>query len=132
MSRAPTVIGGLAVVMLAALVEEEAPRARPSPSGEAAKARILEGYGRLPLRFERVEGQARYVSRGAGYTMYVAPTEMVLSLRKGDGPRSVSSALLRVKLLQSRSDPEMQGLDELPGKANCNCLAPWACFTRSS
>ena len=89
MKRASAVIGiGLAVVMLAALGEGDAPRTRPSPPGEAAKARILEGYGRLPLRFERSEGEAagpaRYVSRGQGYTMFVAPTEMVLSLRKAN------------------------------------------------
>ena len=126
--------GGLTLVMLAVLGEGDPPRSL-SPAHET-KGRILEGYGRLPLRFERDEGQAqgpaRYVSRGPGYTMFVTPTEMVLSLRKGDGQRmergllpssegrrrSVGAAVLRVKLLRSRSHAEVQGLEELPGTAN--------------
>ena len=90
MTRASAVIVvGLAVVMLPARGESEAPGTSSSSSfGERAKARILEGYGRLPLRFERSEGQARYVSRGPGYTMFVMPTEMVLSLQQGNRQRT--------------------------------------------
>ena len=68
MKRASAVIAvGLAVVMLPARGAGEAPGTSPSSSpGEGAKARLLEGYGRLPLRFERSEGRARYVSRGPG------------------------------------------------------------------
>ena len=122
MKRASAVIVvGLAVVMLPARGAGEAPGTSSSSSpGEGAKARILEGYGRLPLRFERSEGQARYVSRGPGYTMFVMPTEMVLSLQQGNRQRTEPlprPAVLRVKLLKARS-AEMQGLDELPGKAN--------------
>jgi hypothetical protein len=122
MKRASAVIGvGLAVVMLPARGTGEAPGTSSSSSlGEGAKARILEGYGRLPLRFERSEGRARYVSRGPGYTMFVMPTEMVLSLQQGTRQRTEPlprPAVLRVKLLKARS-AEMQGLDELPGKAN--------------
>jgi hypothetical protein len=122
MKRASAVIVvGLAVVMLPARGDGEAPGTSPSSSpGEGAKARILEGYGRLPLRFERSEGRARYVSRGPGYTMFVMPTEMVLSLQKGNRQRTEPGArpeVLRVKLLKARS-AEMEGLDELPGKAN--------------
>jgi hypothetical protein len=75
-------------------------------------SRVQADYGRLPLAFERNEGQvagpARYLSRGHGYTVFVAPTEMVLSLRtqslRGTDPNdraSVRTSLLRVKLVKS-------------------------------
>ena len=51
--------------------------------------------------------------------MFVMPTEMVLSLQQGTGAEEPlpRPAVLRVKLLKARS-AEMEGLDELPGKAN--------------
>ena len=42
-------------------------------------------YGRLPLSFEANRGQTSaqvdFVSRGSGYTLFVTPTEAVLTLR---------------------------------------------------
>lgn len=106
--------------------------AAPLLAAEDSTIRIMDEYGRLPLRFERNEGQAggpvRYLSRGPGYTMSVTPTEMVLSLREGNEqrgeaplPRSGARgrvAVLRVKLLGGRGEAEVEGLKELPGKAH--------------
>src|SRR5436309_1938486 len=45
-------------------------------------------FGRLPMQFEvnrgQTDGQVRYLARGRGYTLFLAPTESVLSLRKFD------------------------------------------------
>src|SRR5438132_1653917 len=43
-------------------------------------------FGQLPLQFELNRGQtdaeARYLARGPGYTFFLTPSEVVLSLRK--------------------------------------------------
>jgi len=78
----------------------------------------MEAFGRLPLRFERIEGRATeqpsYLARGTGYTVFVLPAEMVLWLRSANG----RTAVLRVRLLGARSPVEIEGLDELPGSSN--------------
>src|SRR6267378_4498354 len=57
-------------------------------SGSTARnqdARWPEAYGKLPLSFEENVGQTaqevRYVSRGAGYKLFLTPQEAVLTLR---------------------------------------------------
>jgi hypothetical protein len=109
---------------------------------EGLRARIVESYGKLPLRFERNEGQAdrgasvapadraRYLARGPGYAMFVTPTAMVLSLVDGAEPlparhlargaagRPGRASVLRVELVKARADAEVEGLEELPGKTN--------------
>jgi Beta-propeller repeat len=53
----------------------------PSP---VAKARAIKGYGKLPLSFEANRGQTdprvKFLSRGAGYTLFLTGDEAVLSL----------------------------------------------------
>jgi len=53
----------------------------PSPG---ARARASEGYGRLPLSFEanrgQTDGRVKFLSRGAGYTLFLTGDEAVLSL----------------------------------------------------
>src|SRR5262249_48700225 len=64
----------------------EGAQATPDP---AARARALETYGKLPLSFEKNEGQTdgrvRYFTRGRGYGFFLTPTEVVFSLR-GSAP----------------------------------------------
>jgi hypothetical protein len=56
----------------------------PEPDG-AGKARIVENYGKLPLSFEKNQGQTDekvgFLSRGGGYTLFLTPDEAVLALR---------------------------------------------------
>ncbi|HEY0174282.1 MAG TPA: SBBP repeat-containing protein [Pyrinomonadaceae bacterium] len=55
---------------------------------EAARVRMLETYGRLPLRFEANRGQsareAGFLARGSGYTLFLTKTGAVLRLRKAE------------------------------------------------
>src|ERR1043165_7863671 len=48
-------------------------------------------YGRLPLSFEANHGQTnadvQFLSRGAGYTLFLMPTKAVLSLESGSRDR---------------------------------------------
>ncbi len=61
---------------------------RPSQADPAARARLVKGYGRLPLRFEANSGQTdarvKFLSRGRGYTMFLTADEAVISLRSQD------------------------------------------------
>ncbi len=58
---------------------------RPSQADPGARARLVNNYGRLPLRFEANSGQTdarvKFLSRGRGYTMFLTGDEAVLSLR---------------------------------------------------
>ncbi len=105
------------------------------PSQTLAK----EAYGKLPLSFEANQGQAdsqvKFLSRGGGYSLFLSPTEAVFSLtrhsvRKPDC-RSLGSqealldersttvtSVVRMKLIGANPAPQIEGLDELPGKSN--------------
>ena len=107
----------------------------------AAKARLSSSYGKLPISFEPNQGQTagvvQYLARGAGYTLFLTPGEMVLTLhaslpgtRKPDGapmpPAIVPPALegaekpaaVRMRLIGSNKHAQALGVDMLPGKSN--------------
>ena len=109
-------------------------RAEPGP-------KVVESYGQLPLSFEANHGQTdpqvNFLSRGNGYTLFLTPTEAVLTLRKAtnlppqhrtgaalatEQPEEARAAteptVLRMKLLGANRDPQVVGLDELAGKSN--------------
>jgi hypothetical protein len=108
---------------------------------EPDSTRINETYGKLPLYFERNAGQTdsqvSFLARGSGYTLFLTrQAETVLVLRKPE-PRqtplpdirlsspnieperanSGPAAVVRIKLVGARPEA-VEGLDELPGKAN--------------
>jgi len=88
------------------------------------KVRIAEAYGRQPLAFEANHGQTdahvQFVSRGAGYTLFLTSTEAVLTLRKAppETNERTQTTLLRMKLVDSNPAPRVSQDDELPGKSN--------------
>src|SRR3954453_10211362 len=106
----------------------------------AARARLSSSYGKLPISFEPNQGQTagvvQYLARGAGYTLFLTPREMVLTLhaslpgaRKPHGaampstimPPSVEgaekSAAVRMQLIGSNKRAQALGVDPLPGKS---------------
>ncbi len=59
----------------------------PLPSGKPAEqARLVEGYGKLPLSFEANQGQTaeevKFITRGPGYALFLKPDEAVLTMTK--------------------------------------------------
>jgi len=117
--------------------DDSYPRRALGPMRTAVRSplapRIVESYGKLPLSFEANEGQAdgqvRFLSRGRGYTLFLAGTEAVLALRQpqrtrresfmpSSAPSASSAVQLRLRLLGANPSPEVVGLDELPGKSN--------------
>jgi hypothetical protein len=73
----------------------------PPKPGTAAQARIVEGYGKLPLSFEANQGQTdaqvKFLSRGPGYSLFLTPTEAVLSLRKSSSSGDTKSKVCSPK-----------------------------------
>lgn len=115
--------------------QHSASRARSNtPTG----ATFAETFSRLPLSFEENLGQTdprvKFLSRGPGYTLFLAGNEAVLSLQQkkahkaaqpivGDPSRAVPSKTattqaLRMKLLGANSRADIRGVGELPGKTN--------------
>ncbi|HEX8285968.1 MAG TPA: FG-GAP-like repeat-containing protein [Pyrinomonadaceae bacterium] len=105
---------------------------RPSkPEHDGAAARLSEGYGELPLRFEANRGQSsgrvKFIARGSGYTLFLAGTGAVLRLRgaeaaggEGDGSGEARrrEATLGFRLEGANRSPKIDGLSELPGRSN--------------
>ena len=102
------------------------------------QARLLQSYGKLPLSFEANRGQTdkqvKFLSRGAGYALFLTPTEAVLSLKAETGqrtkkesvlpvsnePKSAASkaAVVRIRLEHATGKTKVSGIDELAGKSN--------------
>ena len=102
-------------------------------------AMIVKGYGDLPLVFEANQGQTdppvNFLSRGAGYSLFLTPNEAVLSLREGprqgapmpaqkaralpdETSQHSNSSVLRMKLVGANVKAQVIGQDELGGKSN--------------
>jgi hypothetical protein len=115
---------------------------------KAPGAQALETYGRIPLSFEanhgQVESSVDFVARGAGYALFIKPTEAVFALRNSDcgkrhedgaehplktdttnpeaDPQSTicnpQSKVLRMKLAGADASAAAEGAEELAGKVN--------------
>src|SRR5881628_2256148 len=91
-TRRITVAGVKGMILLLALAQAScAPAPAPRTSTEipqATKPQVLAAYGKLPLSFEANQGQTdpqvKFLSRANGYTLFLTPTEAVLTLTKED------------------------------------------------
>lgn len=104
--------------------------AAPSLLDEASQAKILDTYGNLPLSFEANQGQTdnqvKFLSRGRGYGLFLTATEALLVLNKPAAPTNEDAenlnasepALLRLQLVGANPQPQVTGLEALPGKVN--------------
>ena len=101
----------LAILLLAGWAAPASPADAPT--------RAWEAYGKLGFRFEpnhgQTDSQVRFLSRGPGYTLFLTPAEVVLSLK----PKRPSGrpATLRLKMLGA-NPAEVVGEAELPGKSH--------------
>jgi len=110
--------------------------------GQTTQARVSETYGKLPLSFEANQGQTdpqvKFLFRAHGYSLFLTPTEAVLALNSPQStPRpqraiadpisassatsavkSSSAAVVRMKLVGANPEPQVAGVEELPGKVN--------------
>lgn len=107
------------------------------------KAKVAEGYGRLPISFEKNVGQAdartQFLVRGRSYALYLADSETILAFRKnemraeseaGEGSphktgakrrraRTVEqSSVVRMRLVGARRDAETFSEGAESGRSN--------------
>jgi len=110
-------------------------------SYRSQQVRLMEAYDKLPLSFEANQGQAdsrvKFLGRGRGYTVFVAPTEALLALRQPSAkedaksqtrnskhearmanPESRNAAWLHMKLVGANPAAQLSGLTELSGRSN--------------
>src|SRR5205814_1626160 len=95
--------------------------------------KIGEVYGKLPLSFEANQGQTdshvKFLTRGAGYGLFLTSAEAVLRGRHGDAGKGTNrqvvaethrriATLLRMKLVRANQAARAHGVEELPGKVN--------------
>ena len=108
---------------------------------KATKQHLQESYGKLPLSFEPNAGQTsrqvEFLSRGQGYTLFLTrDAQAVLVLGKSAPKRTPAQAtdklsalvkpqpvaalpaVVRIKLVGGKRTPQVEGLEEFPGKAN--------------
>ena len=126
---------------------EQSSTGSPSAVSQAPNQQVIESYGKLPLSFEpcleancgETNGDARFLSRGPGYTMFLTPTEAVLVLQKSEGrghesedksPNGVAGSsvvsrhsslpgsVLRMQIVGANPEAQITGIDPLPGKSN--------------
>jgi hypothetical protein len=116
-------------------------RVAPVASPDQSRTEVVNSFGRLPLSFEANKGQTdprvRFMSRGSGYTLFLTRRgEAVLALHKPtpkldlrqrsanvpaakpDLETAASSRVIRMSLLDANAAPRIEGVEELPGKAN--------------
>lgn len=94
------------------------PTAPLVPSSMLASPPLRAANASLPLRFESNHGQSdphvRFLSHGAGYTLFLTPTEAVLAL----AGQAAHGAVVRLRLLGSHAGAAISGLDRLSGNSN--------------
>ena len=83
----------------------------------ATQAHLKAAYGKLPPTFEANQGQTdsrvNFLSRGAGYSLFLTPTKAVLSLKHGDTSNVVSMRVVGANLTS-----HAVGLDKQSGVSN--------------
>jgi len=122
------VLASAAFFLAGVAASAQAPSPLPSPTRAAPSLEVAAVYGKLPLSFEPNQGQTdarvQFVSRGAGYTIFLSPTSAVFALQRGtpalpgQQPSIEESAVVRMDLLGANPDIAMQPRDKLPGVAN--------------
>jgi uncharacterized protein (TIGR03437 family) len=111
----------------------------PTASSKSAElqTRVSKVYGQLPLSFEANTGQfdrrAKFIARGAGYTLFLTGNEAVLNLRRApkieeqrlialpnpqSAIRNPQSSLLRLKLLGANPAPRVSALEQTQGRSH--------------
>jgi hypothetical protein len=103
-------------------------------ANQKTRARVSEAYGKLPLTFEANDGQhdprVKFSTHNSGYDLFLTSTEavMVFARSANDLPsasgkgthrnRQPGADALRMRMVDANPQPEITGIDQLPGKTN--------------
>src|SRR5438309_281207 len=97
---------------------------------QASREQLSQAYGKLPLYFEanrgQTDAQVRFLSRSHRQTLFLTSTEAVLVFTESsqtatgqpEKPGQAAGTTLRMAFADSNPQPQVAGLEELPGKAN--------------
>jgi len=92
---------------------------RRAPYDSSAAREKIAG---LPLYFERNVGQTdpqvQFLSRAGALNLFLTGTETVLMLGEGGAARARESTVLRISPLGANRNPQIEGIDPLPGHVN--------------
>lgn len=92
----------------------------PRFDASSSTLRVSRSYGKIPLGFEANRGQTdsavKFVSRGAGYTLFLTPTEASLALRKS-GERGPATTV-RMAFVGANRSPHIVGHDATSAVSN--------------
>lgn len=124
----------LLVFSLASTCFGQAPKVVGSGKAVPTDAKLfMQQFGNLPLSFEINQGQVspevRFLSRGAGYELFLTATEAVMMVRtpgiqqnriRPDRTRAQVSPVttLRMRLVGSNASAAVEGAKPLQGKSN--------------
>jgi hypothetical protein len=143
------IVTGLGVLLIGVIIART-PRSASGPGvafgaspamaadsgGVKESAKLVAAYGKPPLAFEANHGQidsrVKFLSRGPGYTLFLTPTEAVLTLKDHSVAKPRSPTLegttqdtgaanvteLRINLLGARPTSHVEALVLLPSKSN--------------
>jgi hypothetical protein len=96
-----------------------------TPADSGSTGAISAAYTKLPLSFERNEGQTaeqvRFTANGDGYQLFLTDNEAVLALRQAeakDNKEKGGYRVVRMRLLNANENVQTSGLEMLPGKLN--------------
>jgi hypothetical protein len=100
----------------------EAKAVAPAPLPASLKARQFVAAAKMSLAFEPNRGQtdarASYLAHGAGYGLFLTPTEAILSLAAVSRNSAPENTAVHMQLEGASPHPEIVGTDSLPGKSN--------------
>jgi hypothetical protein len=92
-----------------------------------ARKTLVENFASVPMHFELNQGQAdsnvRFMSRNGSHALLLKQNEAQLALPNiasaphGD-PQLTKPDVLTMKLAQANDNPQIEGIDELPGRTN--------------
>jgi beta-propeller repeat-containing protein len=121
------IVGGFGLVVAGRIVARVVGVASSATDARTTGAEANDPFGRLPLGFERNDGQTdprvAFVSRGGGYTLFLTATEAVMefhapSTRPSPDGGHVGTQVLRVVMRGANPHAPIEGEGELPGRAN--------------
>jgi hypothetical protein len=114
-------------VALAALAMAQ-PNNADSAAQTAAKNRLSQAYGKLPLSFQANRGQTDsrvdFIARGSGYSLFLSPSEAVLSLspsvkkERSSTDSTRKPAVVRMTLVDANPNARVAATEALPGTVN--------------
>src|SRR5208283_432997 len=88
------------------------------PALAQTSAPSLETFAKLPLAFERNQGQAdsrvAFMAHGIAYSVFLTKQEAILDLSEPPARSNV----LRMGLVSANPNPAISGLEQIPGQSN--------------